>query len=194
MPRKARRFSELSVELVTSPRTPEARAWLRTLSLLSVQWTTLYVTVGFHEIPGRSQPGRLAVADCAVAAVLAVTRNPRQAANNPMITGSDGEGARTRGLRDHLSCPSQPATAAPPVNPVASRLRSAGPLGPSTAAGAAAAFLSPARGYRQRQAGRRPGAELAVDREAVSAYRDFFGGRCHAGSRTLFSPILCIQK
>jgi hypothetical protein len=85
--------------------------------------------------------------------------------NNPMTTGSDGEGARTRGLRDHLSCPSQPATAAPPVNPVASRLRSAGPLGPSTAVGAAVAFLSPARGYRQRQAGRRPG--------SVSAYWDF---------------------
>ena len=124
-------------------------------------------------------------------AVAAVTGNSRQAANNLMITGSDRGKARTRRLRDRLSRPSQPATAAPPVNPVASRLRSAGPLGPSTAAGAAAAFLSPARGYRQRQAGRRgrersgifAGGDLAHDSAAL-AY----------GARTLFSPILCIQK
>jgi hypothetical protein len=37
-----------------------------------------------------SPPGRLAVADRALAAVLAVTKNSRQAANNLMITGSDG--------------------------------------------------------------------------------------------------------
>jgi hypothetical protein len=48
---------------------------------------------------------------------------------------------RTRRLRDQLSRPPQPATTAPPVNPMASRLRSAGPPGPSTAAGAAAAFF-----------------------------------------------------
>ena len=67
----------------------------------------------------------------------------------PHDYGSDGEGARTLRLRDRLSRPSQPATTAPPVKPVASRLRSAGPPGPSTAAGAAAAFLPQARGYRQ---------------------------------------------
>lgn len=56
---------------------------------------------------------------------------------------------------------------------MASWLRSAGPLGPSTAASAAVAFLTPAGGYRQWQAGRRPGAALAADREAVSACLDF---------------------
>src|ERR1700749_1227683 len=44
MPRKARRFSELSGELVTSLRTPQAGAWLPTLSLRSVQFIKLNVT------------------------------------------------------------------------------------------------------------------------------------------------------
>jgi hypothetical protein len=67
----------------------------------------------------------------------------------PRLPGAIRKWARTRRLRDRLRRPSQPPTTAPPVNPMASRLRSAGPPGPSTAAGAAAAFLPPARGYRQ---------------------------------------------
>ncbi len=41
------------------------------------------------------------------------------------------------------------ATTSPQLNPMASRLRNAGSPGPSTAAGAAVAFPSTARGYRQ---------------------------------------------
>jgi hypothetical protein len=83
------------------------------------------------------------------------------------------QGARTCRLRDHLSRPPQPATTAQQFNPVASRLRRAGPPGPSTAVGAAAAFLISALGYPQWQGDRTPGAELAAGQEAMSAYLDF---------------------
>jgi hypothetical protein len=79
---------------------------------------------------------------------------------------------RTRGLRDSLNPPPQLATTAPQVNPVASRLRRAGPLGPSTAADAAAAFPTPALAYPQWQDGRTPGVELAASQEVMSAYLD----------------------
>ena len=103
------------------------------------------------------------------------------AANCPLTTKSDrGRDADPHAARPPRP-PPQPATTAPPVNPVASRLRSAGSPGPSTAAGAAAAFPTPAHGYRQRQAAPRPRPELATDREAVSA-PGFPDGRCHRGT------------
>ena len=69
-------------------------------------------------------------------------RNPRSAATNPMITRSARRsGANPQAPRPPQP-PPQPAPAAPQLHPVASRLRRAGPPGPSTAAGAAAAFLT----------------------------------------------------
>ena len=44
-------------------------------------------------------------------------------------------------------------------------------------------FSHPGPGYRQRQAGRRPGAELAADREAVSACLDFLMAAITCGAQ-----------
>jgi hypothetical protein len=111
-----------------------------------------------------------------------------------MITGAIGEGARTRRLRDHLGRLPQPATTAPQLNPMPSRLRSAGPPGPSTAAGLAVAFpfLSPripaATNWPP------PGAELAADRKLRPSTWISDGpcqGRWRRGADSSRAPKFC---
>ena len=108
---------------------------------------------------------------------------PGRRPTTPWSRGATGEGALTRGLREHLSRPPQPMTTAPQLNPMASRLRRAGPPGPSTAAGAAAALLTPARGYRQRQARRTPRVEPATGRKNITMHQDFLMAAVKQGRR-----------
>jgi hypothetical protein len=105
---------------------------------------------------------------------LAVLRISRQAANNPVITGSD----RGRG-RGPAGCVITPAVLLRQrlQHPRSIRWQvgcgAQGRQALSTAADTAVAFLASARGYPQRRDGRTPGAELAASQEAMTAYLDF---------------------